>query len=164
MQEAERRRGRQKRVEAKYREAHPILSRVQAVFADAPKDSGRSWEVGAVGEQRIRAYLDTLGDAIHVLHDRRIPETKWNLDHLAITATGVWVIDAKRYTGRIERRDVGGWFKTDERLCVNDRDKTKLVGGVNWQVQHLSDALDLGPFSDVVGGGALWFVDAEIAW
>ena len=39
--------------------------------------------------------------SIAVLHDRRIPGSKANIDHIAITAAGIWVIDAKRYKGDV---------------------------------------------------------------
>jgi len=39
------------------------------------------------------------------LHDRRVPGTKANIDHVAVGAGAVWVIDAKRYQGLVEHRD-----------------------------------------------------------
>jgi len=32
-----------------------------------------------------------------VLHDRAIPGSRANIDHIGIGPTGVWVIDTKRY-------------------------------------------------------------------
>ena len=37
------------------------------------------------------------------------------------------MIDAKRYTGKIERRDRGWIFERDWRLYVHGRDRTKVV-------------------------------------
>jgi hypothetical protein len=37
---------------------------------------------------------------LRVLHDRRIPGTQANIDHIAITSTGIYVIDAKRHVGK----------------------------------------------------------------
>jgi len=62
-----------------------------------------------------------------VLHDRRIPGTRANIDHIAIAPSGLWAIDAKHYKGRVEHVDKGGWFLTDWRLLVGGRDKTGLV-------------------------------------
>jgi hypothetical protein len=39
-----------------------------------------------------------------VLHDRRIPGRRSNIDHLVIARSGVWVVDTKRYRGKVERR------------------------------------------------------------
>jgi hypothetical protein len=39
---------------------------------------------------------------VAVLHDRRIPGSRANIDHIAIAATGVWVIDSKRYKRKLQ--------------------------------------------------------------
>ncbi|MGP8209226.1 MAG: nuclease-related domain-containing protein, partial [Acidimicrobiales bacterium] len=90
--------------------------------------STRAWARGSEGERRLAAHLlRTVGDRAVLLHDRKVPRTRGNIDHLAIAASGVWVIDAKHYTGLVERRDMGGWFKTDYHLYVGGRDRTKVV-------------------------------------
>ena len=43
--------------------------------------------------------------------------------------------------GAVERRDVGGWFRPDERLYVGGRDRTKLIDGVLWQAEQVRAAL-----------------------
>jgi len=98
-----------------------------------------------------------------VLHDRLVPGSRANIDHIAIGPSGVFVIDAKKYTGQVEARDVGGLFRTDVRLFVNKRDRTKLVDGVLHQVEVVRTAL--GPdFADVEVHGVLCFVGAEWGW
>lgn len=60
------------------------------------KQSTKGWATGAVGEERLGARLDSLvARSIAVLHDRRFPGTRANIDHIAITTAGIWVIDAK---------------------------------------------------------------------
>lgn len=76
------------------------------------------------------------------LHDRKVPRSRGNIDHIAIAASGVWVIDAKNYKGRVEQRDVGRWFTTDKRLYVGGRDRTKAIDGLAWQVEAVRAALD----------------------
>jgi hypothetical protein len=51
------------------------------------------------------------------------------------------VIDAKHYTGKVEQRDRGGWFRTDWRLYVDGRDKTKLVEALDWQITAVEKVL-----------------------
>ncbi len=46
-------------------------------------------------------------EGLGVLHDRRIPGSKANIDHIVVGPAGVFAIDTKRYTGKIERRDHG---------------------------------------------------------
>jgi hypothetical protein len=53
---------------------------------------------------------------------RRVPWTRANIDHLAIAASRVSVIDAKRFKGMVERRDKGGWFKIDFRSALSGAD------------------------------------------
>jgi hypothetical protein len=128
-------------------------------------DSGRSWEVGAAGEERLGAAFDDLANqGVLMLHDRRIPKTTANIDHLAVTPTGVWVIDAKRYTGRLATVDKGGWFRSDVRLTVAGRDRTKLLAGVHKQVALVAQALAPASGDGVPIRGALCFIDTELGW
>lgn len=45
----------------------------------------------------------------------------------------MFVIDTKRYQGRVERRQSGGLFNKQQRLYVNGRDQTKLVEAIRRQ-------------------------------
>jgi hypothetical protein len=69
-----------------------------------------------------------------VLHDRRIPGRVANIDHIVIAPGSVYVIDAKHYTGRVERRTSGGFFHAEDRLYVGGRDRSPLVEGMEKQV------------------------------
>jgi hypothetical protein len=53
----------------------------------------------------------------------------------------VFVVDAKNYKGRVERRDRGGFFSTDYRLYVGGRDKTALIAGMTKQAETVRAAL-----------------------
>lgn len=119
----------------------------------------RVWKSGSEGEQKLAASLEHLvGDRAVLLNDRRVPGTRANIDHIAVAASGVWVIDAKRYKGLIELRDVGGWFRVDRQLYVNGRRQTKLVDNLAWQVDAVCHALG----SQIVPvHAALSFVDGE---
>jgi len=77
-----------------------------------------------------------------LLHDRKVPGTRGNIDHLAVVASGVWVIDAKNYRGMVEHRDMGGWFRSDLRVYVDGRDRTEVADGMRWQLDAVSTALD----------------------
>lgn len=62
--------------------------------------STTAWDVGARGEERLGKGLDRLrSDSLLLLHDRRVPRSTANIDHLAVTASGVFVIDAKKIVG-----------------------------------------------------------------
>jgi hypothetical protein len=129
-----------------------------AVALTPERQSTRAWSVGAVGEQRVGAALDAIAsDSIRVLHDRRIPRSRANIDHIVITPGAVWVIDAKRYGGRPELRVDGGLIRPrTESLLVGGRDKTALVEGVLSQAARMCDAVPGNPIRT-----ALCFVDAD---
>jgi len=97
-----------------------------------------------------------------VLHDRRIPGSKANIDHIVISPAGVFVVDPKNYRGKVEQRDVGGLFRTDLRLFVGGRDKTKLVKGMDRQVAAVRAALAKDEkWRDVPVTPVLLFISAE---
>ena len=121
----------------------------------------RAWVSGAPGEQKVGVTLDGI-QGIIVLHDRHKPRSRNNIDHVAVTPAGVWVIDAKVRAGKkLEFRNKGGLLGRDERLVVGGRDETKLVDDMAWQVQTVYAACaDL--LGDTVVRPALCLVDATI--
>ena len=148
---------RKARDEARIRKEWGRLGGV-AVALTPERHSTRAWATGAVGEERVGVLLDALrSDAVSVLHDRRIPGSRANIDHLVVDSNGIWVIDAKRYKGRPERRVEGGLFRPRvEMLYVGGRNKTALVEGVQWQVSKVQDALEGVPVA-----GFLCFVESD---
>jgi Nuclease-related domain len=121
--------------------------------------STKAWAKGAEGEERLGAALEKdLGQHVVFLHDRSVPGTRGNIDHIAVSPSGVWIIDAKAYEGRVEQRDVGGGLKSDLRLYVNGRDRTKLIEGMDLQWDAVRTALGE---QDVPVKLALCFVGAE---
>jgi hypothetical protein len=122
------------------------------------RQSTSAWERGAGGEERLGARLDSLASSdVMVLHDRRIPGTRANFDHIAVTRGGVWVIDAKRYRGRPQLKVEGGFFRPRvEKVLVGRRDCTKLVDAVLKHVDLVRDVV-----GEVPVVGALCFVEAD---
>ena len=149
--------------ETRIREAHPRMGGLILALSDDPQ-STRAWATGAQGEERLGSQLDGLvGDGVHVLHDRRIPPTRANIDHIVVCASGVYVIDAKKYQGqRPSLRIEGGWIRArTETLIVGSRNRTNLVDGVHKQVALVRAALDANGLSAVPVGGMLCFVEAD---
>lgn len=144
--------------EQRIRAAHPKLGGLILALSDE-RQSTTAWNTGAAGEERLGKCLDRLAsDTLRLLHDRRIPKSRANIDHLAVTASGVYVIDAKKYRGRPHLKIEGGLFRPrTERLLVGSRDCTKLVDGVLKQVDVVRGLLDI----DVPVRGVLCFVDAD---
>lgn len=147
------------------RSKHPVLGGLMLAVADEPTNSGtRAWDLGAHGEEVFATSLDRLADAgLYFLHDRRIPATRANIDHIVIAPSGVYVIDAKNYTGRAQLSVTGGIFSPRiEKLKVGRRDCTKLVDGVHKQVDRVSELLARdGIGQDVPVRGMLCFVEGD---
>ena len=137
---------------------HPKLGGLILAVSATPQ-STTAWDTGAIGEERLGARLNELaGDSLRVLHDRRIPTSRANIDHLAIAPTGVFVIDAKKYQGRPHLRVEGGLLRPRvDKLMVGKRDRSSLVDGVLKQVHVVRDTI--GP--EVPVTGVLCFVEAD---
>jgi Nuclease-related domain len=129
--------------EERIRTKHPKIGGLILALSDDPQ-STKAWASGARGEAALGARLDKqASESIAVLHDRRIPGTKSNIDHIVVTAGGVFVVDAKRYVDkRPELRIEGGLLRPRvEKLIVGGSDRTKLVDGVLGQGERVRAAL-----------------------
>lgn len=140
------------------REASGKLGGIAIAFT-RERRSTRVRAMGAEGERRMGARLDAIaGDEIRVLHDRRIPRSKANIDHIVVTSAAVWVIDTKRYVEkRVEKRVEGGIFspRVEKKLWVRG-DKTSLVTGMHKQVERVSSTVRGVPVK-----GVLCFVNGD---
>ena len=127
--------------------------------------STRAWEIGAEGEVAIGKHLDSLATKYNfrVLHDRLIPHSRANIDHLAITKYGVFVIDAKNYQGVVRVKDNSGIFeKSAPELWVGKRNCMKLVAGVKKQTSIVNEILQDNAIKfPVVGVLAFYAADWE---
>lgn len=141
--------------------AHPKAGRLLLAVFDDPQ-STTAWSAGAVGEQRLgQSLAKAAGPALRVLHDRRIPGTRANIDHLVVCPTGVYVVDSKRYrNARPAFKVEGGLFAKKRRvLTVGGRDRSSLVAGLHKQLDLVRAAL--ADEVDVPVGGYLCFLDAD---
>ena len=160
---------RSQRREAAIRSRHPRLGGLVLALTNEPA-STRVWRQGAHGERAVAAKIDELaGGHLIALHDRRMlrPDgrpSRANIDHLVVTATGIWIVDAKTHQGTLEVRRSGGLFSPRvERLFIGGRDKSSLLGGLAGQVDAVRTVL-AAVSADVPVRGALCFVGTELPW
>jgi len=158
----------QQRVEEQTRRVQAVfgdgfIGRVAARIAvdDRPRKSTAVWEQGAEGEERVGARLAELAQfGVATLHDRRIPGTRANIDHIVITPWQVWVVDTKRYIGKRPDFYVDGGILGIggvTRLKVGGRKSDQLVEGVERQL-----ALVQGIVGDTTTvRGMLCFIEAD---
>jgi Nuclease-related domain len=124
----------------------------------------QAWARGAAGERRNALRLEKLvaGHPIAFLHDRLVPGSRANIDHIAIGPPGVVVVDSKNAQGAVKVDWEGGLF-SERRwfLYVGGRDRTSWVESVERQVELVRTILAAAGYSDVPVAGALCMANAE---
>jgi hypothetical protein len=145
--------------EQRIRQRWGRLSGLVLALSEDPQ-STRAWERGSVGESKLAQSLAKLErDDVIALHDRRVPGSPANIDHIVVCPSGVFVVDAKLYKGEIHTKDVGGLFSgRDLRLFVGRRDCTDLAVGMAGQVAVTNAALG---GAEIPVSPVLCFIDAE---
>lgn len=137
--------------------AYPMLGDQLIENAKPPKNV-HAWVRGADGERIVGKALDALvkQGRIEVLHDRVVPGTYSNFDHIVIGPRRITVIDAKHYRGAMIRvRKVAGV----RNLFVDGKDAGHLIDGVRAQQAKLSAVL--APEFEEVVEASLAFVGAN---
>ena len=154
---------------AQERNARSPLKKFLATILSVDAEDERRIEnarKGALGELEIGHLLDQIASnhGFVVLHDRAIPRSQANIDHILVTPAGVFVIDAKNYTGLV-RIEEGALldFNAVPTLYIGNRKQTKLVLGVKKQVSHLESALGRVKLNVPVRG-MLAFYKADFPW
>jgi hypothetical protein len=127
--------------------AGPGVARVTGVAAAAllawllrfrPSPATVAWRRGAEGERRTARLLASLERrGFQVFHDLAVPGSAANVDHLVVGPTGVYVIDSKRYRGRL-RYFAGHLWHGGRTL---DRTLEMLV----WEATQVAETLGFGP-------------------
>ena len=143
--------------EARVRADHPLTGGLRLALGSPPQHE-QAWATGAAGEMLVAESLAKAGDSVVVLHDRRLPRGRANIDHLAVAPSGVWVIDAKNLRGKvtIERP-----FRKPPKLVIAGRDRTSLIDGLDRQVRAVREvAASLDSTAPV--HGALCFIEADL--
>ena len=123
----------------------------------------KNWKQGAIGERKVGETLDAVCKEFgyRALHDRAIPGSKANIDHILVSDRGVIIIDAKNYTGMVRIDEQGGILSPlVTTLYVGTRKQTKLVVGVKKQVSLVAAELKKAKF-DIPAVGALAFHQAD---
>ena len=150
--EGERRRTNRER---RKRQKHPRLGGALLKLQGQPQHE-RVWREGGEAEAAVAHSLaERCPDGVIVLHDRRIPGRRMNIDHLAVTPNGVWVIDTKNHKGKVKvRKPLFGKAK----LLIRGRDCSKLADGLAQQVAVVAAVVG----DDARVRGAFCFTRADL--
>ena len=83
----------------------PLWGLVAAMFVTKELWPDRShvdsWGIGAAGESKVGKRLEKLPGDYKVFHDRKIPGSKANIDHIVVGPTGVFAIETKNVAGKV---------------------------------------------------------------
>ena len=142
------------------RAAHPLIGGLLLTLGGTPRHES-AFHSGERGEQAVAASLEqrtARGPAI-VLHDRRMPCGRGNIDHLAVAPSGVYVIDAKNIRGKVR---VANPLFGGQRLMINGRDRSALIDGLDRQVHAVRGVLAAGGRAEVPVQGVLCFTTADL--
>jgi len=94
-----------------------------------------AYEKGNEGELAVARLLTPLAtDGFHRLDDRAVPNSRGNIDHLLIGSSGVFVVDAKNWSGSVEVKD--------RTLRQNGRRRSGLIEDMRRQATTVADVLE----------------------
>ena len=144
--------------EARTRARHPRLGGLLLALTEPPQHE-RNWERGAEAEEAVaRSLARRCREDVVLLHDRRLPGKRANIDHIAVASSGVWVIDTKCHRGKARiRKPLFG----KATLEIDGRDKTALIDALGKQVAAVREALSARQAVAPVNG-ALCFVETDL--
>ncbi|MFI1189663.1 nuclease-related domain-containing protein [Streptomyces californicus] len=114
---------------------------MMTVFRRLYRSKGSSWAAGAAGERRTRRILAPLVwfgfGRWAVLHDRQIPRSRANLDHLVIGRCGLSYVDTKSWRSRSSK------VRLDARgsLWYGRYPQQRAVATVVWEAQRAAEVL-----------------------
>ncbi|HEX4818143.1 MAG TPA: nuclease-related domain-containing protein [Nonomuraea sp.] len=113
-----------------------VAAAADLVYRRRRHSSTTAWRKGAAGERATARRLRSLELAgFVVLHDRAVPYSRANIDHLVIGPTGVFVVDSKKWDRRTTIRPGGGT------LWVGRTPIDKIVRSVVFEARAAGEAL-----------------------
>jgi hypothetical protein len=115
----------------------------------------RSWGIGAEGETVTERELQRLPDGYELLHDRRLPGSRANIDHVVVGSSGVHVVESKRMAGKLAVRD--------NEVHIRGRN-THMVDQVLHQVEVVESVLAESGFPTVPVQPVLFVQKVDAPW
>ncbi|MEU2561299.1 nuclease-related domain-containing protein [Streptomyces longispororuber] len=98
-----------------------------------------SWTTGAAGEEATaRLLLPLARRGYAVLHDRAIPGSRANIDHLVVGPFGVALVDSKNWQSKKSTLTITGSL-----LRYGRYDQTKALQTVVWEAEQAARALSV---------------------
>ena len=114
------------------------------LWNEGKDEKSEKWFKGSKGEKNLASKLQKYSDShgYKSLHDRKMPRSKGNIDHILITDRGIFVIDAKNFSGKIEIRSPKNMnFEAPKTLYVSGYKKANLLSAVRYQSEAVKVVL-----------------------
>lgn len=128
-----------------------------AVGLVRPSRSESAWRKGASGERRVGRALDALANqGVEMLHDVAMPGSRANIDHVAVTPSGVFTIETKTYTGKLEVR------ARSSELWIAGGNRSTLLDQARRQSDVIRETLARAGNPEVRVTPVLCFVETEL--
>jgi hypothetical protein len=106
------------------------------------RQKDRNYRKGATGEYLMDQFLHrTLSDGEVILTDRRLPGTDANIDNVVVASSGVWIIDSKKWSGKIEYK-ASTLTGIDMHLFVGGEDRTTEIEKIYRLVIPIAQLVD----------------------
>jgi Nuclease-related domain len=100
----------------------------------ATPNSIAAWHTGTQGELRTGRLLEPLeAEGFRILHDRQIPGSRANIDHIVIGPPGIFVVETKSLGGSLQIRG--------NDVFVAGRRKTRMIDEVKREALAVQTAL-----------------------
>lgn len=96
-----------------------------------------TWSAGARGENVVARTLQQLDDSYYLLNSVVLPGRKGDIDHVLLSTKGVFVIEAKNYSGRV-MCDGDHWYRV-KRGSHNEVRAESVSEQVKKNAVHLRD-------------------------
>lgn len=93
-----------------------------------------AWQTGSEGEERTGQLLAPLAtEGFRILHDRKILNSRANIDHIVVGPPGIFVIETKSFAGSLQIRG--------DEIYVAGRRKTAMLDEVRREAAAVETAL-----------------------
>ena len=143
------------------RDRHPRIGGLLLRLA-GPVPTTEAFATGASGEREVAARLQRdVGDSVLFLFNRQLGSGRrdGDIDIIAIAASGVWIVDPKKYAGKKVRANRAGSM-----FIVDGRRRPHLAESMRRQIDAVTSAVRNGPVSTTPVRAAYCFVGADLPW
>jgi hypothetical protein len=87
-----------------------------------------------VDRRQLRSIVaDRTDRRATVLDDVQLPGCRGRADHVVVAPNGVWIVATAGCAGDVDLREMGGFFRSEQRLHVDGRDRTDALDALVWQ-------------------------------